>query len=105
MTKKILYSPGYGAGWSTWVADKKIRLKMLTYKPLIEAIEMYGNSSEQWGRAIGQFEKDFPDVYMGGARSLRVAIVSGPFRVVEYDGSESIVEPGIGEWIQLEDLT
>src|SRR4051794_12559330 len=37
---KILYAPGYGAGWSTWSSsgDEQKRF-MLTYAPLIEAIE------------------------------------------------------------------
>jgi hypothetical protein len=37
---KILYSPGFGAGWSTWSDDSDEQTKfMLTFEPLIEAIE------------------------------------------------------------------
>lgn len=36
--RKILYSPGFGAGWSTW-ADDRMKKWMCEYTPLIEAIE------------------------------------------------------------------
>ncbi len=36
--RKILYSPGYGAGWSSW-AEGDIAKLMLTYQPIIDAVE------------------------------------------------------------------
>ncbi len=35
---KVLYSPGFGAGWSTWNI-KPFQKIMLTWPPLIEAVE------------------------------------------------------------------
>lgn len=39
---KILFSPGYGAGWVSWAprsAPDAFLVWMLTYEPLIEALE------------------------------------------------------------------
>lgn len=42
--RKILYSPGYGAGWSTWGGNTTAQKKfMLEYKPFIEALEREGD--------------------------------------------------------------
>lgn len=39
-TKKILYSPGYGAGWTTWHSGTKEEKQfMFEYQPFIDAIE------------------------------------------------------------------
>lgn len=105
---KILYSPGFGAGWSTWAhSDKPEFVKfMLTYPPLIEAVEN-GEKLVPYHPALRQFlaeakEKFGEDyVYCGGADQLAVAEVSGPFRVDEYDGSESIVEASDQKWISI----
>ena len=35
---KILFSPGFGAGWSTWM-DDKVTKDALTYQPIIDFIE------------------------------------------------------------------
>src|SRR6185312_5154986 len=119
---KILYSPGFGAGWSTWAhSDKPEFVKfMLTYPPLIEAVEngeklmpdehrwnTADTASAHYHPAVRQglaeakekFGEDY--VYCGGADQLAVAEVSGPFRVDEYDGSESIVEASDQEWISI----
>jgi len=40
--RKILYSPGYGAGWSTWQYGLPQKFSC-EYKPLIEAIEKCEN--------------------------------------------------------------
>ena len=83
---KILISPGYGAGWSTWhdIPTKE----SLTFQPLIDAIENYGNRSEEFEEALRQFEEKYPNEYLGGASDLTVVEVSGPFLVEEYDGNE-----------------
>jgi hypothetical protein len=36
--RKVLYSPGFGAGWSSWNSGEKAKF-MLEYQPLIDAIE------------------------------------------------------------------
>ncbi len=110
---KILISTGFGAGWSTWIGSSDEETKFaLTYGPLIEFIEAGGSLSNAGGTrfasdgntpifdgvkpdvlrqfAVEYYEK-FNDVpYLGGAYSLEVVEVNGPFRVDEYDGSESV---------------
>ena len=44
-----------------------------------------------------QFGED-TDPYLGGAHDLIVVEVTGPFRVTEYDGSESIRYRDEEEW-------
>ena len=111
--RKILYSPGYGAGWSSW-ASGYIAKFMLEYKPLIDYIEEGGKIEkydsfdlfDKNGKIIldkiknpilKQFASDclekFGEVpYMGGARDLKVATVYGKVKINDYDGSESIIE-------------
>lgn len=102
-TRKILYSPGFGAGWTSWEASKEIQKFMLTYRPLIKAVE--SGDAQAKARALEQFRSDcqerFGSVpYLGGSRDLTVAKVSGPVRIHEYDGSESIEEAGdFQDWL------
>ena len=41
MMRKILYSPGFGAGWVSWARGESVELRsfMLEYQPFIEALE------------------------------------------------------------------
>lgn len=48
MTRKILYSPGHGAGWSSWFGGPaEQRLFMLTYPGLIDAVENVSQPSAE----------------------------------------------------------
>jgi hypothetical protein len=118
---KVLYSPGFGAGWSTWSGyDKKARKFMMFYKPLIQYLEeghlakdltYDGNArprskSSSFHPIMKQFVADFQlkfgsdDIpYLGGVGELTVATVSGPFSINEYDGSESIITFTSIDWI------
>jgi hypothetical protein len=88
---KILYSPGFGAGWSTWADNEEDQRAALTDPELIETIRGYGNGSPEFKEALANFAKRYPDMYLGGARDLAVYDVGDrPFRVNEYDGNESI---------------
>jgi hypothetical protein len=86
----VLYSPGFGAGWSTWAyADEKdCRDFMLFDATLVdmvecdfpvEAIEAYVTSK-------------YPNTYCGGADGLTIKWipVGTAFRIHEYDGNESV---------------
>lgn len=118
---KILYSPGFGAGWSTWNSSTSPEFQkwMLTYQPLIDALERgeklvpdelrfgMGDDSEKFHPALQQFIREAKEkfgegyVYVGGAWNLKVGEVSGPFRIDEYDGNESIVEAANETWISI----
>ena len=107
---KILYSPGYGAGWVTWASGtREEKMFMLTYKPFIEALETKGKISD---KLIKRFEKDFkakfPNTtvpYDGGIKDLTIEdIPKGyQFQVNEYDGSESIEYRDGVDWFIAED--
>jgi hypothetical protein len=89
MKRKILVSPGFGAGWSTW-HDGEVAKYMLTYEPLIKAIEEEGEIAV----AVEQLEADVQrlfgeDIYTGGIDSLCVVEVEGRVLIEEYDGSEA----------------
>lgn len=114
--RKILYSPGFGAGWSSWCGyggDARPDLAdfMLTYQPIIDAVERGEDVSVRLiGGVIGgrddmeaahpamrsfveECQSRFGEVpYLGGARALCVFTVpdGARFRIDEYDGSETV---------------
>lgn len=79
----IVYSPGYGAGWSTWGVPE-----MALDQELAHAIQD-GLPFEEL-EAIA--ERNWPDEYFGGLRGTRVRWVDPGtlFKIEEYDGNESI---------------
>lgn len=102
---KILYSPGFGAGWSTWShSDNPLVTQFFLAHPgLLDAVERgldLGSKDEPGTPLHGfvqDFERLFPEEdspgYLGGARDLTVAEIPAgqPFRIEEYDGHESVV--------------
>lgn len=122
--RKILYSPGYGAGWVTWhYGTREQKLFMLEYAPFIQALE----SQTPEARAapvyreidgdrflaclpvehfLAEWTERFPGVNppylggLGGLGGLVVAEVEGEVRLDEYDGSESYTTRGTDtEWL------
>ena len=99
-THKILISPGYGGGWTTWNPDiegKGLTEFALTYQPLIDFLESGGDKDSSEFRAIlDKFKEEVEDkfeepFYLGGAGDLEVATVDGPFYIEEYDGNEALI--------------
>lgn len=93
--KKVLISPNFGAGWTTWHhGDEAERNFMLTYAPLISAVEQGLPVDEALTRFENDFIEKFPEAdvpYVSRwESSFCVVEVDRPFRVVEYDGSESV---------------
>ena len=82
----VLYSPGYGAGWSTWADDAQ--KEALCMDARIVAPFLAGDKDAAVSAALVLF----PDLYTGGARDLAVMWVEKgkAFQVEEYDGSESV---------------
>lgn len=81
----VLYSPDWGAGWSTWNEDIE---NFLMFDPtLVEYVE-----NDERDRIPAYVESVFPDAFTGGAKDLRIMwITQGiQFRITEYDGSESV---------------
>lgn len=118
--RKILYSPGYGAGWTSWYSGtREEKLFMLEYKPFIEAIEKLDSLnleredlikvkktifSEDFPLVkafVSDWEKQFPGQrtpYLGGLRQLEVREVYGVVRIEEYGGAEQVVE-SYDDWL------
>lgn len=81
-TFPVIYSPGYGAGWSTW-GDRKSCLD----RELATAIEQ-----RDLKEACRIATKNWPGQYQGGLEECVVVwLPQGTlFRIEEYDGNESI---------------
>ena len=84
----VLYSPGYGSGWSTW-NDDEYREFLLHDEKLVELVE-----TNQQDKIAEYVESVFPGEYVSvlGAYDLRVEWVSPgtQFRIKVYDGYETI---------------
>ena len=84
----VLYSPGYGAGWSTW-GSKENKEAMVFCEELCEAVDK--------GLTLLQIKniahKCFPEEYLGGLDDIKLVFLKPGtrFRIDEYDGSESII--------------
>lgn len=101
MKRKILYSPGYGAGWTTW-NDGKVAKYMLTHEATIKAVE----SGKGLAKALEQLKQECKDkfnkdyVCVLGARDLRVLTVYGRVKIDDCEGNESVTEQGdFSEWM------
>ena len=92
----VLYSPGFGAGWSTW----NTLLPELLFDPII--VDFVLNKPENWLQGIEAYcELVYPGAYTGGSSNLEVMWIpaGSQFLVEEYDGSESVVLMDEMKWI------
>ena len=80
----VLYSPDFGAGWYTWNQDHP---EILFDPAMVKLVE-----KGQYDELATYVELKYPGIYTGGLSNLRVEWIEEgkKFRVVEYDGSESI---------------
>ena len=82
----VLYSPGFGAGWSTW--DHGDYGSALIFDPmLVDCVE-----KQDWDKMATYVAMKYPNLYTGGMHDLTIAWVpvGTLFKITEYDGSESI---------------
>ena len=96
----VLYSPGYGAGWSTWChEDESISLAMLFDPQIADIVDQGRDDWQDKAEAIAQIK--YPDAYLGGLKDLRVKWLpmGTQFRVTEYDGDENIEVNTEIDWI------
>jgi hypothetical protein len=104
----VLYSPGYGAGWSTWntmrgeiLGDELLFDPSIVY--MVEEMEKADDASRSsWvDNIVAYCEKKYPDGYFGGAGDLTIEWIpeGTQFRIDEYDGSESIMYKENDYWI------
>lgn len=118
---KILYSPGYGAGWWTWNQYQRSRLPdfdqaayrkfVLTCHYLVEALEIGHKFPDdsilnniEFDRAcdedpyLSKFMSDLKNLFgvenfcLRGVSQLKVLKVNGLFKIDVLDGAESVEE-------------
>jgi hypothetical protein len=91
----VLYSPGFGAGWSTWDSDYG---EELIFDPMMVKYVEEDNYDALYAYAAMRY----PSAYTGGLGDLTIAwLPEGTlFRIEEYDGSESIETLGDTDWIK-----
>lgn len=82
----VLFSPGLGAGWSTWAADK-YRDVLIFDAEIAQAV-----LDDDKVRAGALAETKAPGFYLGGLGQLTVKWVrkGEAFEITEYDGKESV---------------
>jgi hypothetical protein len=88
----VLVSPGWGAGWSTWLKNEQSIFDTTLVKLVL---------SEQWD-AVYEHAKDiYPDSLQSGVENLTVSWVpvGTEFRISEYDGNEYIEVKDKISWI------
>jgi hypothetical protein len=89
----VLYSPGFGAGWSTWNQEVP---EILFDPAIVKFIE-----NDQWAELNTYVTLKYPGLYTGGMKDLAVAWlpVGTEFQINEYDGAESIEIKGEVKWM------
>lgn len=106
----VLVSPGFGAGWSSWNGDKlaydkrvvEFFLKHESDETYLDHINRtWPVEYEEHAEAKKYFEKiGYPDIYFGGFHSIKIYWVERgrPWRIEEYDGSETIIFQEDEDW-------
>ena len=89
----VLYSPGFGAGWSTW----NQQVPEILFDPAIVVFV----EKDQWAELETFVTLKYPGLYKGGIKDLAIAWVPEGtlFKVNESDGSESIELKDSDSWI------
>jgi hypothetical protein len=87
----VLYSPGYGAGWSTWQHDEELCEFLLFDRNLVEMKER-GATEEEVKDLLSSLIGSDIHIYLGGWDQIEIAWMpqGTNFRINEYDGSEGI---------------
>ena len=89
----VLYSPGFGAGWSTWNQE----VPEIIFDPaIVKLVE-----KNQWEELATYVSLKYPGLYTGGMKDLTVAWIpeGSLFKINEYDGSETIELKENDDWI------
>ena len=92
----VLYSPGFGAGWSTWAYDEKVKQECIFDPDCVFAIL---EGDKQKAQTIA--EKKWGEGGYWNTDKLEVTWVKRgqAFKIDEYDGYESIIFNYDVEWI------
>ena len=93
----ILYSPGFGAGWSTWgdrrlAYDKRVVEKWFEIQEKLAAGERFSEMMDEMEEFIDSLP-EYNAPYMGGLDKVQVEWVNKGdfFYIYDYDGHETLV--------------
>lgn len=93
----VLYSSGYGSGWSTW-NDSDLKETLMFEPNVVDLVQSYLDnkiSHEQMQRYVQIYVQDKYEgkVFDMGIDGLDIAWipVGTKFRIEEYDGSETVI--------------
>ncbi len=80
----VLYSPDFGSGWYSWNQNYP---EILFDPAMVKLVE-----KKQYDELATYVELKYPGIFTGGLNQLQVEWIEEgkKFRVVEYDGDESI---------------
>lgn len=98
----VLFSSGYGAGWSSWNEEHK---EQLLFDPEIVKIVL-GNSEAYDGSKLIRDHCDkkygIGSIYTGGVDTLEIywATPGELFQIDEFDGYESVSSRDLENWIE-----
>jgi hypothetical protein len=95
----VIYSPGFGAGWSTWNAEYTEYGEELIFDPGLADLII---NQRHWDYIEAYVVLKWPGVFTGGLEQAVVEWVAlgTEFKIAEYDGSESLVFRNSDEWIK-----
>jgi len=92
----VIYSPGFGAGWSTWNGDKAI---LCMHADLVRLLQSGGtaNQAETLGKQLTGEEY----ICVLGWEDCEIMWIpqGQQFEINEYDGSESVHVIGDGSYL------
>lgn len=103
----VLYSPSYGAGWSTSNDTDLIDTDVLLFdSEIVLLVEKYKNGEMSYidmcDKIMYYCDNKYGEnvVYYGGVHDLAIAWIpiGNEFRVIEYDGHESIEYKEYVKW-------
>ena len=89
----VLYSPGFGAGWSTWNQE----VPEIIFDPaIVKFVE-----NDQMAELNTYVKLKYLGLYTGGMKDLAIAWVpvGSLFKINEYDGGESVELKESDSWI------
>lgn len=81
----VIYSPGYGAGWSTW--NSALGEAAIFDKDLVEAL-----LAKDHLKVASIAESKYPDAYIGGLEDAKIEWISigDQFQITEREGYERV---------------
>lgn len=90
----VVYSPRYGAGWSTWNPGHP----EMVFDPGLVDLVLAGDEE----KILAYITLKWTDAFMGGVEDLKVEWISEgvEFVIEEYDGAETIVLRDQMKWIR-----